>query len=156
MTKEEFFQDLEEIVTAPLFICSGKSEYDNMWCISISSDLAKIVTAEDFDIFFKKVISSRRTQAKALNPATSMLFYLWFDEQASQLRFNIISDTDKGPPFGCKVIHTTDCTAIFEDFLKYPYHDGIPIPVEYTIINDNSEIENNNKEYSLKVYCVEL
>ena len=106
----KYFHDLEEIVTDPLLIDSGKMEFENMWSISINSELADTITVEDLSIFFEKVISNRKAQAKTLNLATNLLFYLWFDEQASQLRFIIIPDDGNGLP---------NCGAFFYNVIPY-------------------------------------
>jgi len=118
-----------------------------MWCISLCSELAKIITLKNFSSFIERIIANRREQIKAITPATNMLFYIWFDEQASQLRFNIISNDGTGLPFKCKVILIDDYTPILKAFLEYPYHGGIPI------IADTNLSKHYESEYAIKVYC---
>jgi len=153
MTKEDFLQDLEEIVTDPLFIGAKDEEIsNNMWCISVSSELAKVITFEDLSSYIERVIANRKEQIKTINPAANVLFYLWFDEQASQIRFNVISDDRTGLPFRCNVTLAEDYTSILKDFLEHPYHDGIPLETS-TDTNSDGYCE---EEYTLKVFCVGL
>ena len=160
MTKKEFLQELNEIVSDSLFI--GENELDlqkeinnNEWCISANSELAKILTIEDLSVFIEQVILNRKEQVKTKKTVTNLLFYLWFDEQTSQIRFNIISDYGKGLPFGCKVIPMSDYTSIVKAFLEHPYHDGIPLEDLVDVDFDKGE-ELNIQDYSIEVYCVEL
>jgi hypothetical protein len=163
MTKQEFLLELDEIVSAPLFI--GKSESDikeeianNMWYISISSELASVLTTEDFATFIKKTISNRKAQVMALKATTDTLFYLWFDEQASQIRLNVVSDYGAGLPFGCKVTPINEFYPIIKEFLEHPYHDGIPVEA-FTVVDvnfDDCAEECDNKYNFLRVYCVKL
>jgi hypothetical protein len=151
MTKEVFLQDLEEIITDSLFIGAIDEEIsNNLWRISLSSELARAVTLEDISIFIERVIANRKEQVRIISPAKKMLFYLWFDEQASQIRFNIISDDGTALPFGCKVVLAKCYTPIVTDFLHHPYHDGIPI------VPDANVDEYCEEDYALKVYCTGL
>jgi hypothetical protein len=151
MTKEKFWQDLEEIINDPLFIGSTDDEINNnLWSISLGSELANAILLKDFSRFIKRVISNRKEQVKILNPTTNILFYLWFDDRASQLKFNIISDNGTGLPFKCKVILCDNYTPILKDFLEHPYHDGIPLEM----LTDVNSGEHCEEEY--EVYCTEL
>jgi hypothetical protein len=155
VTKEEFFSNLEEIITDPLSIGSREQETNNMWCISTSSELAKTLTIDDLSAFIDRVISNRKEQIKSQKSVVNMLFYLWFDEQASQIRFNVISDDETGLLFGCEIIPINDYTPIIESFLGHPYHDGIPLESGVEIDFDEGK-EFDVQEYSLKVYCIKL
>jgi len=153
MTKEDFLQDLEEIITDPLFIGAKDEEIsNNMWCVSVNSELAKVITFEDLSAFIERVIANRKEQIKTINPAANVLFYLWFDEQASQIRFNVISDDRTGLPFRCNVTLAEDYASILKDFLGHPYHDGIPLETS----TDTNSDEYCEEEYTLKVFCVGL
>jgi hypothetical protein len=155
MTQDEFWQDLEEIITDLLFIGSRDDEINNnLWRISLSSKLANVILLKDFSRFIERIIANRKEQVKTLKPTTNILFYLWFDDHASQLKFNIISDNGTGLPFRCKVILYDEYTPILKDFLEHPYHDGIPIPLE--ILTDVNSDEHCEEEYALKVYCTGL
>ncbi len=156
MDKVEFFQDLEEIVVDPL--CIGDSEADikreianNNWSISISYELGTHLSVKDFIDFFEEVISNRRNQIKISNKHTGMIFYVWFDWQSAQLRFNLISDFDSKLPFACEVETIDKLEPIIEDFLSYPYHDGFPIEEVNVEDGGGEQISNRLKVFSYKI-----
>ena len=159
MTREEFLLGMEEIVSAPLFVGENEQEEiaKNMWQISLNSELAKALTVEDLSAFLERVISNWKEQTRLIKSATSMLFYLWFDEQASQIRFNIISNRGTGLPFACETALINEYDDILKGFLEHPYHDGIPLENMMTIDFDyESKEKYYDKDCSLKVYCVTL
>ncbi len=56
-----------------------------------------------------------------------MVFYCWVDAQAGQLRFSLVSAFHQKLPFGCTIKTVERLADIVEAFLRYPYHDGIPL-----------------------------
>jgi hypothetical protein len=157
MDKIEFFQDLEEIVVDPLVIGDSEEDLDkeianNTWSISISNELATELSVKDFMGFFEKVISNRREQIKSSNNQIGMLFYVWFDGQAGQIRFNLITDFDSNLPFGCKIKIIDNLEPIIEEFLRFPYNDGIPVED----VTDEEEIEEEISLVPLKVFLYKI
>ncbi|MBC1374014.1 hypothetical protein HCB45_03510 [Listeria sp. FSL L7-0091] len=150
MDKKEFLQELEEIVSDPIFIGKNKSERqkeidNNMWCISINVKVVEGITLEDLLIFIKRVISNRNEQVQKLKLSKTILFYLWFDAQASQIRFNVISNYDIALPFGCKTTFVDNYDCIIKEFLQTAYHNDCSYIDEYT-----------SQDFSLKVYLTKL
>lgn len=153
MDKNEFFHSLEEIVVDPLFI--GESLQDlaeettnNTWSISISKELATEILAEDFIFFIQRVMTNRREQIKGSNNRDEMLFYIWFEWQSAQIKFNLISDYDTALPFGCEIEITHKLEPIIEEFLRFPYHDGFPFE---EVRDDDEQMEEDVKGETLKV-----
>lgn len=160
MTKNEFLQQLDIIADDTLFIGHSRADLqkeieNNMWCISVDSELAKEITVEDLSAFLEKVILNRKGQIEKLKPPNNMIFYMWFDEQAVQLRLNIISDYDTGLPFGCKVVPVINYSHVIETFLKSPFHDGIPIE-ELHMESGEANDQKASLEIYCEVYCIEL
>lgn len=158
MDKIEFFQDLEEIVVDPLFIGDCEDDIDqeivnNTWRISISNKLVTQSSIKDFIDFFGKVISNRRKQIKISNNHLGMLFYVWFDRQDAQLRFNLISDYDFKLPFGCDIEIIDNLEPIIEEFLSYPYHDGFPIE---NVSDEDEGIKGEQSSDILKVFLYKI
>ncbi|WP_205439647.1 hypothetical protein [Peribacillus alkalitolerans] len=162
MNKIEFFQDLEEIVVDPLFIGESEEDIDqeianNTWSISISNELAVELSLKDFMDFFEKVISNRRNQITNSKNRRGMLFYVWFDWQGAQIRFNLISDYDSKLPFGCNFEIIENLEPIIEEFLGFPYHNGIPME---EITNEDDEWEDSKEKNevidSLKVFLFKI
>ena len=123
MTKQEFFNDLQEIVTDRIYIGSKVEEIDkeisnNLWSISVSQELCKELNEDDFRIFFDKVISNREVQIRNSENNHGMIFYLWFEQQSGSLRFNLISDFHEKLPFECELIEVNNIEDIINEFLQ--------------------------------------
>ena len=99
----------------------------NMWRISLSQEETAALTTKDIVAFLDQVIENRRQQLDRAQVGHGLVFYLWFDAQAGQLRFNVISDFHSRLPFESRVNYVATPESIVERFLRDPYHDGIPI-----------------------------
>ncbi|AOZ90756.1 hypothetical protein [Paenibacillus crassostreae] len=53
-----------------------------------------------------------------------MIFYLWFDWMASQLRFNLISNVNEHLPFQCEIEILDSMEEIINEFLEWPFLMG--------------------------------
>ena len=162
MNKQEFFADLKEIITDKIYIGDSVSELqdessNNKWGISISQELCEITKKQELLDFFEAVIENRKEQILNSKKNHGMLFYLWFDEQAGELRFNLISEFHTKLPFRAKYNVIDKPDEIIEDFLNYKYHDGIPFEdfVEVTEEN-NSEEKFDESKYIFNVYCLNI
>jgi hypothetical protein len=154
MNKEQYFKNLDDIVSDPIYI--GKSEDDihleiqtNMWRISLDGDLVNEITIADFNQFIYRIIHNRQVQINNSDNEHGMIFYLWFDWMASQLRFNLISDINEQLPFNCEVESIEDLDIILKEFLEFPYHDGLPVVEE-------SNEEEEEKSFVQKVFILKL
>lgn len=121
MTKTEFLDSCNDIVSDKLYF--GKSTDDineeisnNMWSFSIPEEIKKEFTIEDLNNLFIKIVDNRKVQV--IKKDHSMKFYLWYDEQAFQLRFNLISAYNDNLPFSCNYVILNDIKQIFKNFLK--------------------------------------
>lgn len=160
MDKIEFFQSLEDIVVDPLFIGDRMQDLEeeianNTWSMSISEKLANEIVVEDFIDLFHRVIMNRREQIRGSNNRAGMLFYIWFDWQSAQLKFNLISDYDIGLPFGCEIEITDKLELIIKEFLSFPYHDGFPFE-EVEDDDDDEQMEEDLIGEPLKLYLLKI
>ncbi|MEC0106893.1 hypothetical protein P4H27_08075 [Paenibacillus taichungensis] len=151
MNKNQYFEDLEDIINDSIYIGSTTADLQkeietNMWRISISNNLFNQITTDDFNEFIYKVIENRKDQIKNSNSNLGMYFYLWFDFMASQLRFNLISDINKKLPFSCEIQILNDPKEIIDEFLRSPFHNGLPI--------EGYSDDSRDKEYILKIYKI--
>lgn len=158
MTKQEFFNDVEEIITDNIYIAPTVDEIseeitNNMWSISITQELCNELIEEDFRVFFNDIIENREEQVSGSKYNHGMIFYLWFEYQSGLLRFNLISDFHKELPFKCNLILVDNPQEIVIDFLKYKYHDGIPI-IESEEALIESDMDSNG--FELKVFKTHL
>lgn len=120
MTKTEFFDSCIDIVSDKLYFGIKEDDLNeeisnNMWCLSIPEEIKKECTIEDLNNLFIKITNNRKSQVIKKNH--SMKFYLWYDEQAFQLRFNIISSYHQKLPFGIDYVIINNINKIFDNFL---------------------------------------
>lgn len=153
--KAEYLRDLDKFIIEPIFVGNGISDFEreiseNMLAISISFEIAKECKVTDFLDFFERLIQNRRKQLEAY-PDRRMLFYVWFDEQAAQLRLSLISAEHKVPPFGAE-IRLAALDEIITDFLRSKYLAGIPLS-EFSIADPESETR-EPFDLILKVYYI--
>jgi hypothetical protein len=159
---------LSEIITDEIYIGYSKSDlsqeiHTNMWCISATQKECDETSREDIIGFINELINNRRTQVRNSPTKHGMIFYLWFDAQATQLGFNLISDFHEHLPFGCSIRLVDQPDSIVDAFLQSPYHDGISMD---EVLEVDKEISENilesvfggivNDNYVLDVYKVDL
>jgi len=149
MTKEEYIQSLDEIVKDEIFITSEtdlleKEISENFWTISVKQEIANQLNVEELLNVIARIKSNRREQLSKSSIEIDLIFYMWHDDQASQLRFNFINSNHLSLPFGTKVKLIKSESQILSEFLKDNHHDGIGY-------NELKEIEKNeNGEFPLE------
>jgi hypothetical protein len=126
VTKEEFFRDLEEIKSDRLFITESTDNVEkeirhNCWSISLTDSLAKECTVEDLMNFLAAVKINRRKQLRDSNNTTGLIYYLWIDQQAGQLRFNFINSNHRSLPFKAQLTFSQTEVQIVAEYLKLQF-----------------------------------
>jgi hypothetical protein len=84
---------LELLDDIPLFGIAGTQLRDihhNVWCIILEGDAIKNIKIAQLKHFIDRLIKNRRYQLKCVDSKKNVVFYMWFDKQALQLRFNSI------------------------------------------------------------------
>jgi hypothetical protein len=159
-----FFNSLVEVITDPIYIGLTEDDLDqelktNTWLISCSQEETIHLTSEDFKQFFDAVIENRKQQIQTSGLDHSMLFYLWYDAQAVQLRFSIISDFHAKLPFRATLNIVPSMDLIIEKLLLSHHHDGI-LWQELKIIDFDAKSlqdkEVDDEKIVLDVYCLTL
>jgi hypothetical protein len=126
--------------------------YENMWVISLDENLTPSINKETVKNFIDTLIQQRQEQVTALNyPAT---LYLWHDEQAAQLRFNILSGHRFKLPFGCKVELQDTIDSILDEFIARG-NGYIPLE-EIEFLNADEECDEMEILHTVKVFSVFL
>jgi hypothetical protein len=134
MTKEEFFREIEEIKSDKLFITDSLDNIDeeiknNCWSISISDEIANECTIEELKSFLKDVKADRRKQLRKANDQVGLIYYVWFDEQAGQLRFNFINAKHNKLPFRAPLTFVDKEEVILSNYLNRQQADGETVKV---------------------------
>lgn len=149
---------LDFILNQKLYL-SGKQEeeiYYNMWCISLEANIIGSITFEQLKIFVDKLVKSREQQLKDTYSSKNAIFYIWFDKQALQLRFNILTEITP-LPFGCKLQLLTAPDSILTSFITTirnvaNYGDL----VQFNDEQDEPDEDENNEQYVLNVFAKKL
>jgi len=127
---------------------------ENMWVISINEeDREKILPNQLVDFLFV-LINKRIDQMSKGGTIYPVVFYMWFDEMAAQLRLNMISDFGKQLPFGCNIEIIDSPEPIIKDFLASDYHQGISWD-ELSEMDDVVD-EDDNLLFVLKVFVARI
>lgn len=71
--------------------------------------------------------------------------------ESARLRFNLISDLHTELPFKCKIERLDNIDLVINEFLTFPYHDGIPFE---EVTEDG--IEEDTEIGSLNVYLYHI
>jgi hypothetical protein len=129
--KTDFFKDLSNQISEPIYLTEKTDELNeeinhNQWILSAPADIISQSTTTDFLGFIQKVKGHYKNQLDKSQLEIDLIFYLWFDEVAGQLRFNFINSNHDKLPFGCKLNHTERPEEIVDQYLKSKYHYGIP------------------------------
>jgi hypothetical protein len=128
----------------------------NMWCITLEGDLIDNITLEQLKHFVDRLIENREQQVKNINLYKNVLFYMWFDQQALQLRFNVITGDVNSLPFACKVRLYNAPVPILNNFIN-TVKEVIRCSDRIEFFNDEDcEDDENVEEYILDVFVKKL
>jgi hypothetical protein len=151
--------DLKIILDSPISISCDIVQQEeetliNMWALSIDPEATKAILIKDLTDFVSSLFKARTQQVEQLDVSCPVVFYMWFDEMAAQLRFNIISDFGKALPFTCELEFVNSPQAILEEFLASHLHAGISWN-EFEELGQELDDE-DEKPFILKVFVERL
>lgn len=147
--------DLQSIINEPLNVSEKQSStnFPNMWALTFDDDVIKSIRLEDLKKFFIDLLRNWSLQLFKMDPRLQAKFYLWFDQQASQLRFNLIFDIDSPLPFGCKLDITHSLEPLLNDFLTVTHQLATQRQdIEFFDPAADLEDDDDTDSYVLKVY----
>jgi hypothetical protein len=161
MTKDKYFNDAESAaVNEKLFITEktdllDKEISENLWAFGITQELADRTDPSDFLELFDKIKADRQQQLDNCDKAINLIYYLWHDEQAGQLRLNFINSNHAQLPFGCELEYIETEREIITAFLKSKYLDDLPMNELEVVDGEDDDIE-QEQLFRLKVYTQTL
>jgi len=131
-------------------VVSKDKETDvNMWCLSFDKNALEEFSKGKLVELVAALVDKKKRQIAEMYNSSPATFYMWFDEMAAQLRFNIVSGHNVQLPFGCSV-EIVDCIEpIVQELMASHYHEGISWS-ELELFED--EPEEDDEPYVLKVY----
>lgn len=150
---------LGSVVNDLLCLSGEQSEeiYHNMWCISLGGHLIETITFDQLKYFIDKLIENRQQQFKNINVHKGAVFYMWFDQQALQLRFNIITGDVQSLPFGCKIRLNNEFEAIVNNFINTAKDVALGgDDIEFFNSEDWNDEDEDEGEYILDVFVKNL
>lgn len=148
--------DLQKILEAPILINNntlGINEeiQQNMWIVEVDYLFAKDINLADLMNFFSTLLATRQFQLGKEKTLSKTLFYLWFDEQAMQLRFNFISINNATLPFECQLNKVNSAAIILENYLM-AIHRNNSEDDTIEFINQNFNVNDSEDDYILNLY----
>lgn len=137
----EFNKWLDELVQAPIYLTESiheidKEIYENCCLIGIDEELENELTVNDLLSFLMRIKESRAEALKKSDLNIDLIFYLWHDEQAMQLRFNFINSNHSKLPFTAEYTLVENAEDIIKDFLT-PTDEPLKLDVFQQIISKN-------------------
>jgi len=106
----------------------------NLWTIGLDEDQLAVITPAEVEEFVRAV-SAARSRWLAERGAGPMRFYCWYDGQAGQLRFSLVSAGHAALPFVCPVEPAADLAVVVRDFLRVATEvPPVPLPVWVTTV----------------------
>ncbi len=158
MSKEEYFNQYESYIAEKIFLTDETSEvqneiYENMLSFTVSKDQRANLTITDFINFLYRIKKNRKSQLIVSKTNSDLIYYIWYDEMAGQLRINFINANHSKLPFGAELEFTSNEVEIVNGFLESEYLDGITWD---KLSDDTGDPQNQESteisDFKLKVY----
>ncbi|RAK62928.1 hypothetical protein [Hymenobacter edaphi] len=133
MNVQEYFADLEDVVTDALLLTGGPERLTeeirhNCWHIGLPAELAAAVRVADFEHWLRRVKQNRQDQLRQQSAADALRYYLWVDYQSGYLCFNFLSNCHEQLPFSAPVEPVESEAVILADFLRFCASDDYDAP----------------------------
>jgi len=155
--------DFQFIINDDIYL-SGSSDgideeiYNNFWQISFNEKMILRISVKDLNNFLSALLKKRLEQIAKMSNISVATFYLWFDEQSSQLCFNILSGQDIELPFGCTIRIVNSADIILDQCVKKSQYPAIKIDQIKFIEPDDVDLNDDetHKKYVLDVWVTTL
>ena len=152
-----YFEQFRSFETAQLYITHRTDDvrneiYHNCLYFDLKVNHSGDLSEAAFARFLSIIKTNRQAQWKAAAATAGMIYYIWFDEMAGQLRINFINSNHSKLPFGCAVEFVADEKEIINLFLNSTNKGTISL----SALKDPEGSESTNaadaKGFILKVY----
>lgn len=155
--------DLQFIINDDIYL-SGSSDgineeiYNNFWQISFNEKFISKISVIELNNFLSQLLKKRLEQITEISNISVATFYLWFDEQSSQLCFNLLSGQDIELPFGCTICIVDSADIILDQCVKSAQYPAIKIDqIKFLEPGDvGLNDDENHKKYVLNVWVTTL
>ena len=145
MDKQSFFKALESFKTLELFLTDEISQineeiYHNCIQVGLPIEITAKLSFVDVKDFLEAVKKNRRAQLNKSNIKSGLIYYVWYDEMAGQLRLNFINSNHLELPFRCQL------NFMPEDFIINSYLSS------YSSENEHASESYDSASYALNIY----
>jgi hypothetical protein len=146
VSKIDFFNDLLNQISEPIYLTDRTDEikeevFNNSWSLGAPHEIISQIAPNELLDFIEKVKRAYKIQLDKSHLDINLIYYLWFDEMAGQIRFNFINSNHEGLPFGCKIKYSDSPEEIIEHYLKSEH----PGEILWGELETVEMTENNNK-----------
>jgi len=93
----------------------------NCWSISVNDELSKEFSVDELARFLNEVKADRLEQLRQSKIKVGLIYYVWIDGQAGQLRFNFVNSNHNKLPFRSRLTLGTKENEILTDYLTRPH-----------------------------------
>ena len=158
MNKEEYFNHYESYIEEKIFLTDETSQveneiYENMLSFTISRKHLAKLKVSDFVSFLSRIKENRKSQLNVSQTISNLIYYIWFDEMAGQLRLNFINSNHSELPFGADLEFTSHEDDIINEFLHSEYLNEITWDKLSEDTGDQQNKESTEiSDFKLKVY----
>jgi hypothetical protein len=140
-------RDLEKLLYAKITlidrdILTQKEIYQNFHGFDCSEIFIKDLTLNYLQTFVKKLVENRKQQVTALHHEPGAVFYLWYDEQTLQIRFNVLSGKNRPLPFAS---HKTECLNSPDTILHRYLDDALTNAFELELLDTSDQYIDDNR-----------
>ena len=156
---DKFFERSKPLETSEIFLTNSTDEIDleieqNTVQLSVTMNTAKQLSAIDLVAFLNRIKSNRLTQLRESGFDINLIYYLWFDELAGQLRFNFLNSNHVKLPFAGEIVFVNNEQEIINDFLNSNHLEGIPWnELEFSeSANEKTAHPQITDDFKIKVY----
>lgn len=139
----DYFNNLINSISDSIYITLNTDELNNEiennhFYINANSEIVSKIKIEDYINFINNLISKYQHKLLQSKIEVDLIFYMWFDSMAGQLRFNLINSNHKELPFSCKFLNTNNPDEVLSQFLNSNYLNGIQWNEFENIKNENT------------------
>lgn len=136
----------------------NEETYNNCWQISFTEEFILKISVRKLSNFLSQLLKKRLEQITKISSISAATFYLWFDEQSSQLCFNLLSGENIKLPFECTIYIVDSADIILDQCVNKVQYPAIKFDQIKFIEQDDIDWNNddNHEKYVLDVWVITL
>lgn len=131
--------------------------YNNFWQISFNAKFISKISVMQLNNFLSQLLKKRLEQITEISNISVATFYLWFDEQSSQLCFNLLSGENIELPFGSRIYIVDSADIILDQCVNKVQYPAMKFDqIKFIEPGDIDWNNDNHEKYVLDVWVTIL